>query len=136
MFPDDQLNAIPPEGVSIGMKALILFGMVAVILAVAFSKFFVARGRTGANGAKGTSAFNVATSMTSIQDRAIAYQAEYFAIQEMLDLLEEARESNLISTSGFVKAKRLLQADQLLIEQSLEELKRNREVRLMEVLRR
>ncbi|RMG31991.1 MAG: hypothetical protein D6732_13855, partial [Methanobacteriota archaeon] len=135
MFPDDQLNAIPPEGVSVGMKALILFGMIAVILAVVFSKFFVARGRSTTNGTKGASAFSVASSMTSVQDRAIAYQAEESAIQEMMDFLAEARENDLISSSGFVKAKRLLQADLLLVEQSLEELQKNRNVQLLQVQR-
>ena len=134
MFPDDQLSAIPPEGVSVGMKALILFGMMAVIFAIVFSKFFVTRGRSTTNG-KGSSAFSVASSMTSEQDRAIAYQAEQSAIQEMMDFLEDARENNLISSTGFVKAKRLLQADLLLVEQSLDELQRKRDIQLLDIQR-
>ncbi len=122
MFPDDQLNALPPEGVSVGMKAFIIFGIFAVVLAIVFSKFFVSKGRRTQTSGKPSSAFSIATSLTIDQDRAIAYQAEKEALEDMLEFIEEAREENLISTSGFVKAKKLIQGDILLLQQSLEEL--------------
>ncbi len=125
MFPDDQLNALPPEGISLGLKSLIYFGMLAVILSIVFSKFFVSRGRTVvSSSSNNASAFGLSTSLSSEQDRAVALSAEKLGIEAMLPFLETARDQGIISTSGYVKAKRLLEADLLLINQSLQDLQR------------
>ncbi len=130
MFPDDLLSQLPPQGITIGMKALLYAGILTIILTVLFTWIFSRKYKssTSSSHSNEPALHSLSVKLANEDDKIAALKAEKKGMELIIDELTQAKNTGLLATSSYVKLKRGYDTDLLLIQQKIEDLSVNEDI--------